>query len=138
MLPFEELNHHVKTLQPDCLLMNIGCFNSLSGTDILFYENAAGQEWESSFAGPALCCDKLTDSWFWRSSHTKAALSDIHWVQDKMKKYFAADCNFMLNLSPNIHGRIDQNLADAFAQIGKNLCLPAPLNKIPDNWLHSS
>lgn len=53
MLPFEELDHLVKSLQPDCMLMNIGCQDGLSGTDVVFYENAAGQEVDHSFNGPA-------------------------------------------------------------------------------------
>ena len=39
MLPFEELDSLVKSLQPDCLFMNIGCSKGLEGTDIVFYEN---------------------------------------------------------------------------------------------------
>ena len=35
MLPFEELDHLVKSLQPDCMLMNIGCQDGLSGTDVV-------------------------------------------------------------------------------------------------------
>ena len=66
MLPFEELDRLVKSLQPDCMLMNIGCQEGLSGTDVVFYENAAGQEVDHSFNGPGISCNKLTKTWFWR------------------------------------------------------------------------
>ena len=63
MLPFEELDSLVKSLQPDCLFMNIGCSEGLEGTDVVFYENAAGQEADDSFAGPGVSCNKSTPLW---------------------------------------------------------------------------
>ena len=41
-LPFEEVDALVKRLQPNCLLMNIGCTEGISGTDVVFFENGAG------------------------------------------------------------------------------------------------
>ena len=135
MLPFEELDSLVKSLQPDCLLMNIGCSDSLQGTDILFFENAAGQEVEDTFAGPGVACNKLTGSWFWKDEDPVTPTADAQWVQQKMAEYFPMDCSFMLNLSPDPHGRVDQNLADTFSQIGELTQLPAPLESIPARWM---
>ncbi len=135
MLSFHELDSHVKDLQPDCLLMNIGCFDSLEGTDIMVFENAAGQEIKGNFTGPGLCCNKLTDSWFWRIGHSDAVLSNSQWVKGKMKQYFPINCCFMLNLSPNPHGRIDRNLSEAFSEIGQNIYFPEPLEELPDSWM---
>ena len=49
-LPFEEVDALVKRLQPNCLLMNIGCTEGISGTDVVFFENGAGQELTPGFA----------------------------------------------------------------------------------------
>ena len=48
-LPFDEINDFVKSLQPNCLLMNISCESNLNHTDVVFYENAAGKKWRMSF-----------------------------------------------------------------------------------------
>ena len=56
----------VKRLQPNCLLMNIGCTEGISGTDVVFFENGAGQELTPGFAGPGALCQKLTRTWFYR------------------------------------------------------------------------
>ena len=135
MLPFEELDALVKSLQPDCLLMNIGCADGLAGTDVVFFENAAGQEAEGAFAGPGVSCNKLTDSWFWRDTDPETPPKSRAWVQEKMAEYFPMNCCFMLNLSPDIHGRVDENLSDAFAEIGKGLQLPGALEELPEGWL---
>lgn len=45
------------------------------------------------------------------------------------------NCCFMLNLSPNLHGRIDENLMGAFSEIGRSVRLPQPLKEIPGGWM---
>lgn len=134
-LPFEELDSLVKSLQPDCLLMNIGCTDGLAGTDVVFFENAAGQAAEQNFAGPGITCNKLTDAWFWRETDPRTPPRDPCWVRDKMEEAFSHNCCFMLNLSPDPHGRVAQNLADAFAGIGETLSLPQPMSGLPEGWL---
>ena len=135
VLPFRELDELVKGLQPDCLLMNIGCSGSLEGTDVLFFENAAGQSADRSFSGPGIACNKLTDSWFWRTDDGEKAPKTAQWVQAKLEEYTPMNCAFMLNLSPDRRGRVEQNLAAAFAEIGRSVQLPAPLRELPEGWL---
>lgn len=135
MLPFAEIDSLVKSLQPDCLLMNIGCAEGLQGTDVVFFENAAGQEVNSAFFGPGISCNKLTKRWFWFHTDPVTPLAEREWVYQKMEEYFHKNVNFILNLSPRPDGKLDENLISAFAEIGENLSLPAPLTEIPDKWL---
>lgn len=135
VLPFHELDELVKGLQPDCLLMNIGCSGSLAGTDVLFFENAAGQSAGRNFSGPGIACNKLTDSWFWRLDDGEKKPKDAAWVQEKLAAYFPMNCAFMLNLSPNCCGRVERNLAEAFGEIGRCVQLPGVLRELPEGWL---
>ncbi len=135
MLPFEELDSLVKSLQPDCLFMNIGCSKGLEGTDIVFYENAAGQEAEDSFTGPGVSCNKLTKTWFWRKEDPFRAPVEAKWALQKMQDYFPKNINFMLNISPNPKGKIDTNLAQEFKKIGEKVVIPQPLTELPKRWL---
>ncbi len=135
MLPFEELDSFVKSLQPNCMLMNIGCSEGLAGTDVVFYENAAGQEVDTSFQGPGVSCNKLTETWFWRLTDPTAQLTSATWAIEKMNTYFPMNVNFMLNLSPNLKGQIDKNLIEQFEQIGKMVTIPKELQELPEKWL---
>lgn len=135
MLPFEELDRLVKSLQPDCMLMNIGCNDGLNGTDVVFYENAAGQEVEGEFHGPGVSCNKLTGAWFWRQDDPVTAPTPASWAVEKMGQYFPMNINFMLNLSPDPTGRLDENLVREFARIGEMVSLPEPLKELPRGWL---
>ncbi|MBQ7840711.1 MAG: alpha-L-fucosidase [Lachnospiraceae bacterium] len=135
VLSFEELDSLVKSLQPDCLLMNIGCSEGIEGTDVVFYENAAGQEVEGSFEGPGVSCNKLTHTWFWRDEDPDAEPVSAEWALEKMNRYFPMNINFMLNISPNPQGQVDENLAEEFAKIGKAFQMPKPLEELPEGWL---
>lgn len=135
MLPFEELDSLVKSLQPDCLFMNIGCSEGLEGTDVVFYENAAGQEAADRFASPGVSCNKLTGTWFWRKEDPVTEPAGAKWALRKMQEYFPKNINFMLNISPNPAGKVDANLAEAFKAVGESLVLPPPLTQLPEGWL---
>ncbi len=135
MLPFEEVDSLVKSLQPDCLLMNIGCSDGIEGTDIVFFENAAGQEVDHVFVGPGVSCNKLTNTWFWRDEDTSSTPTSAAWALEKMKGYFPMNVNFMLNLSPNPQGVVDENLIKEFEKIGKQFAMPQILEELPKGWL---
>ena len=123
----------VKRLQPNCLLMNIGCTEGISGTDVVFFENGAGQELTPGFAGPGALCQKLTRTWFYRDDEKEPKSAD--WALGLMRQCFASHANFMLNLSPDPDGRIPAPLAERFAEIGARVSFPAPLTELPAGWL---
>lgn len=133
--PFQRLDHLVKSLQPNCLLMNIGWPYDLAGTDVVFYENAAGQELDGEFSGPGVSCNKLTDTWFHRDEDRTTPTKTADWAVEKAHDYFKHNINFMLNISPDENGCVDQNLIDTFEEIGKKIQFPAPLTQLPQGWL---
>lgn len=135
MVSFQEVDRLVKSLQPNCLLMNIGCAGNLQNTDVVFFENSAGQDAEGGFAGPGIACNKLTKTWFWRQEDGETPTADVSWVQEKLSEYFPLNSAFILNLSPNAHGQVDDNLASAFRQIGEKISLPEPLTELPEGWM---
>lgn len=135
MLPFEEVDAHIKSIQPNCLLMNIGASDGIAHTDVVFYENAAGQEVSGSFEGPGVSCNKLTPTWFWRDGDNTKAPTPAAWALKKMEGYFPMNINFMLNISPAPNGKMDENLIEEFIKIGQGVSYPAPLTNLPDGWL---
>ncbi|WP_195575150.1 alpha-L-fucosidase [Paenibacillus sp. 1001270B_150601_E10] len=134
-LPFEEIDALVKQLQPQCLLMNISCESNLEHTDIVFYENAAGQEIEDSFAGPGASCNILTNTWFWRVTDPDMEPKSVDWVLDKIHDANRHQVTFLLNGAPNQKGLLDENVINRFKEIGKRYHKPDALESIPPNWL---
>ncbi|MBD5459471.1 MAG: alpha-L-fucosidase [Lachnospiraceae bacterium] len=135
MLPFEEIDGLVKLLQPNCLLANIGCTEGIENTDIVFFENGAGQEITAGFEGPGVLCQKFTGTWFWREEDPETKTASAEWAAGLLKKCNAVNVNLMLNISPNKEGRMDENLAAAFSSFGELQKTAAPLQEIPAGWL---
>ena len=52
-----------------------------------------------------------------------------------MESCFEKNASFLLNLSPDMHGRIDDNLAAEFARLGRLAQLPLPLTELPEGWM---
>lgn len=137
-LPFEELDSHIKSIQPNCLVMNIGWTKDVQGSDVLFFENGAGQEVHDGFEGPGILCQKLTRTWMWRETDRTTLTHNADWALERMNRYFPRNVNFILNLTPNQEGGIDENLAAEYAKIGQTFRMPAPLQEIPEGWLKRS
>lgn len=135
MLPFEEIDALVKSLQPDCLLANIGWTEGVEKTDFVFFENGAGQEITDGFEGPGILCQKFTGTWFWRADDPEKEMASAQWAADLLKKCNAVNVNLMLNISPNREGKMDDNLIEAFKKFGELQEVPAPLETIPSGWL---
>jgi len=134
-LPFEEIDEWVKQLQPQCLLMNISCETNLNHTDVVFYENAAGQEVEDAFVGPGASCNILTNTWFWRTTDPDMELKSVEWALEKIHDANKQNVTFLFNGAPNTHGLLDDNILVRFKEIGARYRQPAELTTIPQGWL---
>ncbi|HMH24360.1 MAG TPA: alpha-L-fucosidase, partial [Puia sp.] len=76
-IPFEEIYRLVKSLQPNCLLMDLNSAKypaeALMYTDIKSYEQGAGQHIsKENNRLPALSCLPLNAAWFWKTSFPSA------------------------------------------------------------------
>lgn len=124
-IPFEEIYGLVKSLQPQCLLMDLNAAKypaeGLFYTDIKSYEQGAGQHIsKDSNTLPALSCLPINGSWFWKTSFPSQPVKDAtKLVNDNIIPFNNAYCNFILNVAPNREGRIDDNALEALKAIGK-------------------
>ena len=134
-LPFEEIDELVKSLQPNCMLMNISCEPNLDHSDMVFYENAAGQDVDEEFNGPGVSCNILTEHWFWRSTDPEMELKPASWALEKISEMNKQNVTFILNISPNIHGLVDDNLIERYKEIGNAYNKIDDLAEIPSNWI---
>ncbi len=136
-VPFEEIYSHVKSLQPNCLVMDLNAAKypaeALFYTDIKSYEQGAGQHIsKESNQLPALSCLPINKAWFWKTSFpaepVKSAASLVNGNIIPLNKVF---CNFILNVAPNRDGRIDDNALRELQAIGKLWKNEGALPKLP-------
>lgn len=136
-IPFEEIYRLVKSIQPNCLVMDLNSAkypsDALFYSDIKSYEQNAGQliSRENNKL-PALSCYPLQQNWFWETSHPTVPVKDpVKLVNDNLIPFNNAYCNFILNVAPNQDGLFDQNALDALKKIGQLWENDGPTAKIP-------
>lgn len=136
-ISFPEIYHYIKSLQPDCLVMDLNAAKypreALFYTDIKSYEQGAGQKINTTENRlPALACLSIQRTWFWKESMPTDKLKDVRWlVEENIRPYNNAYCNFILNVAPNRDGLMDDNALTALRQIGEMWKHEGPTQPIP-------
>ena len=90
-----------------------------------------------SFTVSTRVIGKLSGNAVYESADKSVATApkSAEWVWKKASGYFPSNINFMLNISPDETGKVDENLIAAFEAVGKGMTFPAPLTELPDGWL---
>lgn len=124
-VPFPEIYNYIKSLQPECLVMDLNAAKypreALFYTDIKSYEQGAGQKISTSENQlPALACLPLQKNWFWKVSFPTDKMKPAEeMINDNVIPYNKAYCNFILNVAPNRDGLMDDNALEELRKMGK-------------------
>ncbi|MBB5351585.1 alpha-L-fucosidase [Haloferula luteola] len=124
-IPFERIYLHIKSLQPNCLVMDLNAAkypaDALFYGDIKPYEQNAGQHISKETNRlPAMSCLPLNGAWFWEPRFPEEPVKDPQELVEKnLRPFNEAYCNFMLNVSPNADGKLDDNALVALKEMGE-------------------
>jgi len=135
-VPFEDIYHLIKTLQPNCLVMDLnGAKYPAEGlyyTDIKTYEMGAGQRMDKdSKRMPSLACLPINRSWFWKTDFPTTPVREPQKIVNELiKPLNDASCNFILNVAPNRDGLIDENALASLKEVGKLWKNEGPTTKL--------
>ena len=138
-IPFADIYRLVKSLQPNCLLMDLNAAkypaDVLYYTDIKSYEQGAGQHISKEENRlPALSCLPINTSWFWKTNFPETPVKDPKvMVNDNIIPFNNVFCNFILNVAPNREGLVDDNAVAALKEIGRLWKNEGALPQLPDN-----
>ena len=136
-IPFEDIYYLIKSLQPNCLVMDLNAAKYpaelLYYTDIKSYEQGAGQHISKEKNQlPALSCLPINTAWFWKPDFpTTPVKSPKFIVNENIVPFNEAYCNFILNAAPNRDGLIDDNAVEAFRSVGKMWKNAGAVKKLP-------
>lgn len=133
-IPFEDIYLLIKSLQPDCLIMDLNASKypstALFYGDIKSYEQNAGESVDK--AGnrlPSMACMPVNKQWFWKGDYPSSPVKSASMiVNDNLIPLNKAYCNFILNAAPNREGLIDDNALNLLKEIGR---LWKPEGKMP-------
>ncbi len=136
-IPFEEIYYHIKSIQPNCLVMDLNAAKypaeALYYTDIKSYEQGAGQHISKETNRlPALSCLPINGAWFWKTKFPNESVKDpAVLVKDNLVPFNKAYCNFILNVAPNREGLIDPNALAALQKMGELWTEKATSSNLP-------
>ena len=136
-IPFEEIYNLIKSLQPNCLVMDLNSAKyppeALMYSDIKSYEQGAGQHISTTTNRlPALSCLPLNWAWFWKTDFPTTPVKDpAKLVNEIIIPYNKIYDNFILNVAPNRDGLIDDNALAALAEIGRLWSPDGPMSPLP-------
>jgi alpha-L-fucosidase len=118
-VPYESIRDHIKSLQPDCLILENNHEKSLAHSDIVGYErNIDGVVLEGNTL-PAEMCDNIRSDgkWFYQTEgyDNLKSLEEIIASKNSSNKY---SCNYLLDVTPDVRGRIPDCQVELLKKIG--------------------
>ncbi|MEI8094412.1 MAG: alpha-L-fucosidase [Spirochaetales bacterium] len=132
-LSYAEIYHHIKGLQPDCLVLNHTTDPTVC--DVLQLELAAQMKLPDGADLPAVGGDCLQQAWFWAPDYPATPVKSLDWIVEKYLKAFnRRSAVFQLNCAPNPEGLLDDNVLRRLAEVGKAWAPPPPLAEAPAAW----
>ena len=132
-VPYAEIYYHIKSLQPNCLVLNHSPERTHS--DVPQIELHAKMALPSGADWPAVAGDTIQQFWFWRKNYPTSPLRTVDWiVREKLIPLNQRNIVFQLNCAPNRDGLMDDNVVARLAEVGKAWTPPAPLDHVPDSW----
>ncbi len=132
-VPYAEIYYHIKSLQPNCLVLNHT--PERTHADVPHIELRAKMALPAGLDWPAVAGDTLQPTWFWRTSYPTVTLRSVDWiVHEKLIPLNQRNIVFQLNCAPNRDGLMDNNVVARLAEVGKAWTPPPPLDHVPDSW----
>ena len=132
-ISYAELYYHIKSLQPNCLVLNHSMAREVNDAPQLEltcnFKLPPGADW------PAVGGNVIQGAWFWEPSCPTNSVKSVQWIVDEQLIPFnKRNTVFQLNCAPNRDGLMDDNVVARLAEVGKAWTPPPPLDHIPDSW----
>jgi alpha-L-fucosidase len=120
-VPYQEIRELVKSLQPDCLMLDHTHLMSPWDADVAAIEEPKGAFAPADNTYPATQGQKIVNGndWFWApSSATENPMSVSDIVDDHLELLEPRWTNFLLNCPPDRSGKLSQNIVTRLAEVG--------------------
>jgi alpha-L-fucosidase len=132
-IPYGEIYNHIKSLQPNCLVLNHTPERIHS--DAPQIELHAGMDLPQGADWPTVGGDTIQANWFWRTNYPGDPLRSVDWIVNKnLIPFNKRNVVFQLNCAPNRDGLMDSNVVSRLAEVGRVWTPPPPLQTIPASW----
>ena len=134
-VPYAQLYHTVKAIQPNCLIINHCYESNLAHADVPFAD-AAGRRYpyHPDYMRPTAASDFLQRGWWWDDNNDYGVGKSMDYVLKQLHSYNSHNSVYVLNVSPNPSGRLPDDAVARLAEVAKAWDKPADLQEAGDNW----
>lgn len=123
-VPYDTIHNLIKSIQPECLIIENNHRYTMSNTEIVEYEMPIDGAPGASNVLPAEGCQAIRASadhcWFWHPTGN-CTLMPVQEIIAELTTNNQRHANFLLDLTPDTLGLIPQCQADQMAQVGQAL-----------------
>nr|WP_154921847.1 alpha-L-fucosidase [Microbacterium testaceum] len=114
----QRLRDLVKTLQPNCVMVDICAVTTPWLSDAIFWEEPLGIRVPAGNTWGGLQGQTVSNGWFWHPSTPNEALMSVDDIVSHIKECEQRWTSFILNCAPNRNGELDANVVARLAQVG--------------------
>jgi alpha-L-fucosidase len=118
-VPYDSIRNLIKTLQPNCLIMENNHYYNMTNTDVVTYEmpvDGPPKEGNTlpSEAGQTIRTDKC---WFWHPDQ-ECNVMTAQAIVDDIRMSNSRHASYLLDLTPDTLGLMPQCVVDRLAEVG--------------------
>ena len=136
---FDDINYGeilalVKKLQPECLIISHTYESNLAHAEVPFAD-AAGRNYpyHPDYLRPTAASDFLQIGWWWDDNHDMGVRKSVDYILGKLDSYNSHNSVYILNISPNTNGGIDEDVFVRLKEVADVWEKPADI-EMEDNW----
>lgn len=135
-IPYAELFNAVKSVQPDCLIVNHCYESNLAHADIPFAD-AAGRKYpfHPEYLRPIAASDVLQRDWWWDDNDGYGTVRrSVDYVLSQLDSYNTHHAVYVLNIAPQTTGRIPEDAIQRLEEIAEAWKRPPDVPRAGPNW----
>ncbi|MXG89027.1 alpha-L-fucosidase [Nocardioides flavescens] len=116
----QAVREKVRALQPNCLMIDRGALSVPWLGDAVYFEEPMGIRAPSGNTFAAVQGQTIASSWLWRTSTPTESLVSASTTVSRLKELEGRYTSLLLNCPPNRNGRLDTNVVNRLAEIGRS------------------
>ncbi|MFI0539595.1 alpha-L-fucosidase [Streptomyces sp. WSLK1-3] len=117
-LSYQRIREHVKSLQPDIVMIDHGALSVPFLGDAIYFEEPLGVTAPTGNTYAATQGQTISNGWFWHPSTPTESLMSKDAILSHLADLEPKYTSFILNCPPNRDGRLDTNIVNRLAEVG--------------------